>query len=88
MRPWRRPRGADHAAIDAIVTGWQTATTQVNTAACSTADHAPRCPPDSSVISHSFTVVLQLRMVIDLYRGDAMTLFNRLFVRSALRRCE
>jgi hypothetical protein len=43
---------------------------------------------NSFVISHSFTVVLQLRMVIDLYRGDAMTLFNRLFVRSALRRCE
>ena len=39
-------------------------------------------------ISKSFTVVFQLRMVIDLYSGDDMILFNRLLVRSALRRCE
>src|SRR4051794_26712729 len=36
----------------------------------------------------SLTVVLQLRIVIDLYNGELITVLSRLLVRCALRRCE
>ena len=38
--------------------------------------------------SNNFVVVFQLRMVMDLYTGDAMILLSRLLVRCELRRCE
>jgi hypothetical protein len=36
----------------------------------------------------SLTAVLQLRIVIDLYSGELITVLSRLLVRCALRRCE
>ena len=52
------------------------------------ADYAPFSASNLSSIASNFVVVLQLRMVMDLYSGAAAILLSRLLVRCALRRCE
>ena len=42
----------------------------------------------SFIISNTFFVVFQLRMVMDLYSGDIMILLSRLLVRLELKRSE